>query len=92
MRNGIRKLSLLTRRTLLRTGGGALAAVSIFGLAARKAIAAKVSQATAGYQNSPKGDQKCANCSQFMPPNACGQVDGNISPDGWCKLWAKASG
>jgi High potential iron-sulfur protein len=92
MTNGIRKLSLLTRRTLLQTGGRALAALSILGLAARKSIAAKVSKAAAGYQDSPKGDQRCANCRQFIPPNACRQIDGNISPNGWCRIWAKASG
>ena len=53
------------------------------------ARAAKVSQAAVGYQNSPKGDQQCSNCAQFLPPNACNFVDGNISPSGWCQIWAK---
>jgi hypothetical protein len=53
------------------------------------ARAAKVSQASVGYQNSPKGDQQCSNCAQFVPPNACNFVDGNINPSGWCQIWAK---
>ena len=55
------------------------------------ARAAKVSQSSVGYQNSPKSDQQCSNCAQFVPPNACNFVDGNISPSGWCQIWAKKS-
>jgi len=50
----------------------------------------KMSQAQAQYQNRPKGDQKCANCVQFVAEsNTCKVVEGNISPEGWCMLWVK---
>lgn len=64
--------------------------ISVLGLRSRSARAAKVSQSTVSYQGSPKGDQRCGTCKQFEPPSACRLIDGKISPQGWCKLWAKA--
>jgi len=49
----------------------------------------KQSKAATHYQDTPKGDQRCDNCVFFQPPNACQVVEGNISPQGWCNLWAK---
>ncbi|VTZ49950.1 Iron oxidase [Methylocella tundrae] len=80
-------LSRATRRTLLQAGVGAL---SLLGLSGRSAQAAKVSQAAVAYRGSPKGAQSCSNCRLFIAPNACKQVDGAISPNGWCRIWSKA--
>jgi High potential iron-sulfur protein len=88
MTHAIEKLPKLTRRTLLQVGAGA---VSILGLSTRSTKAAKVSKAAVAYQDSPKGDQNCANCRLFIAPNACKQVEGDISPNGWCRIWAKAA-
>jgi len=30
----------------------------------------------------------CDGCVNFQPPNACKFVEGNISPSGWCQLFA----
>ena len=49
----------------------------------------KIGQATANYQNTPKGDQRCDRCVNFQPPNACKFVQGDISPSGWCQLFVK---
>jgi len=50
----------------------------------------KVPQSTVQYQPKPKGEQKCALCANFISEsNACKLVEGKISPDGWCTLWAK---
>jgi hypothetical protein len=49
----------------------------------------KISQATANYQDTPKGDQRCEGCANFQPPNACKFVEGHISPNGWCQLFVK---
>jgi High potential iron-sulfur protein len=57
-----------------------------------KEAAAKMAQKAAEYQDTPKGDQKCSNCSLFQEPNACTLVDGEISPAGWCKFWVKKAG
>jgi hypothetical protein len=52
--------------------------------------AAKVSQESVQYQAQPKGEQKCDGCMHFIvESNACALVEGQISPDGWCILWAK---
>ena len=50
----------------------------------------KTPQATVQYQPKPKGEQKCALCMHFISEsNSCKLVEGKISPDGWCTLWAK---
>ena len=81
--------SALSRRTILLRGVACTAGAAALLAPVSRAKAAKVSQTAVGYQNSPKGDQQCSNCAQFQPPNACNFVDGNISPSGWCQIWAK---
>jgi hypothetical protein len=82
-------LSDLSRRELLRaaavTAGGTVAV-----LASIAPAQAKMAQKAAGYQDTPKGDQTCANCSLFKAPAACILVDGTISPNGWCRFYKKA--
>lgn len=57
---------------------------------AAPAATTKVSQASVQYQTSPKGEQQCSTCINFIPEsNACKRVEGQISPNGWCLLWAK---
>jgi hypothetical protein len=57
---------------------------------AAPAATKKVSQASVQYQTQPKGEQKCGNCVNFIAEsNTCKLVDGQISADGWCSLWAK---
>lgn len=60
--------------------------------AAEPVTTGKASQASVQYQLKPKGDQKCSGCALFIEPNACMVVEGEISPEAWCALWApKAS-
>ncbi len=70
------------RRALL---GGAL------GVAAWPARAQplppQLTPAEAEYQPRPKGIAMCASCTLFVRPNLCKQVVGEVSPDGWCKLF-----
>lgn len=57
---------------------------------AAPAATKKVAQATVQYQPQPKGDQKCSGCVHFIAEsNTCKVVDGQVSPEGWCSLWAK---
>jgi hypothetical protein len=57
---------------------------------AAQAAPKKVSQASVQYQTQPKGEQKCSNCMNFIAEsNTCKLVDGQVSPEGWCSLWAK---
>jgi len=79
----------ISRRVVL-TGtalglGAAAAAVAVSQAAAQQ----KISQADAKYQGTPKGDQHCDGCVNFQPPNACKFVQGDISPSGWCQLFAR---
>ena len=58
--------------------------------AAAPTTAKKLPKASVQYQAQPKGEQKCGKCINFIAEsNACKLVDGPISPDGWCSLWAK---
>jgi len=58
--------------------------------AAAPAETGKMSQASVQYQTQPKGEQKCGGCLHFIAEsNACKLVEGPISPDGWCSLWAQ---
>lgn len=58
--------------------------------AAAPAAAKKVTQASVQYQGQPKGELKCGACTNFIAgSNSCKLVDGQISAEGWCVLWAK---
>jgi hypothetical protein len=81
----------LSRRIVLLHSAGCAAGAAALLLPTRQA-AAKMSQPSVAYQDSPKGDQQCSNCSLFQEPSACTLVDGNISPAGWCKFWVKKAG
>lgn len=60
---------------------------------------ADVTKTEANYQNEPKGDERCAFCSMFVPGfpgdlgGYCTKVQsfrgplGLIFPDGWCKFF-----
>ena len=81
----------LSRRTLItRSVAGAAGAAALLGLVTE--ASAKMAQKAVEYQDTPKGDQECSNCSLFQEPNSCTLVDGEISPKGWCKFWVKKTG
>jgi hypothetical protein len=50
----------------------------------------KMTKARAEYQEAPNGIYSCATCTLFVPPAGCKVVEGEISPDGWCKAFALA--
>jgi hypothetical protein len=52
---------------------------------------AKMTQKGAGYQSSPKNGDSCATCTLFKPPSSCILVGGTVSPNGWCRFYAKKS-
>jgi hypothetical protein len=69
-------------------GASATGAVAIIGTSS-PAQAAKVSQKIVNYQDTPKGEQRCENCVQFEAPSTCKTVDGTVSAQGWCSVYAK---
>ena len=81
----------LSRRTIVTRSVAGAAGVAVFFSLVTEAVA-KMSQKSVDYQDTPKNDQECSNCSLFQEPNSCTIVDGEISPKGWCKFWAKKPG
>jgi hypothetical protein len=77
----------LSRRTLFKAACGAAGTIALVGLTSSEVLAAKMSKEAAGYQASPKGGNTCAKCQNFAAPSACSQVEGNVSPNGWCTLF-----
>jgi hypothetical protein len=75
----------LSRRALLGSTT-ALAAMMLAGTGTGRAQQ-KMSKQTAQYQDSPKGDQKCQGCRFFVAEASCQLVEGEISPNGWCRLY-----
>lgn len=80
----------LSRRLLLKGACGAVGAAVIVGITARDAQAAKLTQVAANYQESPRGGAQCSKCKNFVAPSSCKQVEGTISPSGWCQLFMVA--
>jgi nitrous oxide reductase len=84
--------SKISRRQVLTVAAGAAGAVT--GMAAivgtsTTAQAAKAPQKAVKYQDTPKGEQRCDNCALFEAPSSCKTVDGIVSPEGWCMVYAK---
>ncbi len=82
----------LSRRTLLQGVACGAGAATILGATVNRAAAAKMSQQAVAYQGGPKGSQRCDNCNLWQAPNACKSVEGNISPQGWCKIYVPKRG
>jgi hypothetical protein len=78
----------LSRRVALRHTALALGVVAGGAVATRAVAQQKISQAAAKYQPQLKGQQRCDNCVNFQAPKACKFVQGDISPSGWCQLYA----
>ena len=55
---------------------------------------AKGSKSQFKYQDKPNGNQKCGECSLFIPAKSasadgeCKVVEGSISPNGWCTAFS----
>jgi High potential iron-sulfur protein len=81
--------SELSRRSMLQHLATAAGTVTVLTVGAHQAQAqTKVSKTVVGYQDQPKGNQKCDNCINFQPPSACKVVEGDITSEGWCKAYA----
>jgi hypothetical protein len=50
----------------------------------------KMTRQQAQYQDTPNGLYSCAVCSLFEPPQSCKVVAGEVSKDGWCRVFALA--
>lgn len=77
------------RRVLTVALGAAGAASGAMIVGTTPVYAAKAPQKAVKYQDTPKGDQSCENCALFEAPSSCKTVDGTISPQGWCMVYAR---
>ena len=87
----MKEKSTISRRQVLTVTAGVAGAVTA--LAALVGVStparAKAAQTAVKYQETPKGEQRCDNCALFEAPSSCKTVDGTISPQGWCMVYAK---
>ena len=83
-----------SRRNVMRTGLGLLAAGAAAVSTARPARAQdqKIAQNLVQYQEMPKDGAECDKCVNWVAPNACKIVEGNINPKGWCVAFAPKEG
>jgi hypothetical protein len=84
MKNGHQKIGV-TRRKVLIAAVTATPAVALM----TGRVEAKIQQSAVKYQTEPKDGKQCSECNFFVAPSACKQVDGEISPTGYCLLWVK---
>ena len=84
-----RRMDCMSRRAVLSAALLALGAAAVATAVSQSSAQQKISQAEAKYQDTPKGDQHCDACVNFQAPNGCKFVQGEISPSGWCQLFAK---
>ena len=83
----------ISRRRILTiaagvAGASAASAAAVLGTTT-PAQAAKEPQKAVKYQDAPKGEASCENCTLFEAPSSCKTVDGTISPQGWCMVYVK---
>ena len=88
MNKGRNDSPLISRRMVLTGTSLALGAATTATAVSQAAAQQKISQAVANYQGTPKGDQRCERRNNFQPSNARKFVQGDISPSGWCQLFA----
>lgn len=81
------KAGRVSRRDFLyiATAGGGALGMSLIGSPA--AAANKMPQKAVNYQSTPKGKQRCDNCSLWQPPSSCKLVQDPIAASGWCVLY-----
>jgi len=75
----------LSRRTLLR--GAGYGVIATIGGVAETSAQQQVSKQVVAYQDQPNGDKRCDRCVQFQPPMACKVVQGQVRPEGFCRLF-----
>ena len=75
----------VSRRTVLIAAAGAAPLLGLMGGEAE----AKIAESAVKYQATPKDGHQCDACVQFVAPNSCKLVEGDIAPTGWCALWVK---
>jgi hypothetical protein len=83
-----------SRRAILLHSVSIAAGGFILGAPAARTASAqtKVTHEIAKYQDTPKNEQKCSTCIQFVAPGSCKIVADPVSPDGWCQFYGAKTG
>ena len=83
--------SKLARRNFFRSAATLTGAALVAAVIPVRELRAqqKLSKSSMQYQDTPKNGQRCDECVYFKPPDACGLVEGKISPQGWCVAYNK---
>lgn len=82
----------VSRRDFLNIAAvGACALVVVEVSDAASAAPRKFTQKQAHYQPIPKSGQRCQTCALWKAPTECQQVEGPVSPAGWCMLFVPKS-
>jgi len=87
---GVGDISRARRLRAVLHGSAAVMAGGLFVAQVRAQSEEKMTKTRAEYQGTPNGIYSCATCRLFVTPNACKVVEGEVSPDGWCKAYAMA--
>ncbi len=88
MSNARTDCEVMSRRMVLTRTALALGVAAAAAAVSQASAQQKLTQADASYQGTPKGEQRCGVCFNFQQPNGCKFVQGSISPNGWCQLFA----
>jgi hypothetical protein len=75
------------RRRFLRGALAVFASALTRSATSRAQAQQRMSKQEAEYQDGPKDIRMCATCSLFEPPKSCKVVEGDVSPNGWCKAF-----
>jgi hypothetical protein len=90
-------IDLISRVDVLRRLAGVpVVALAVAMTAGAAEAAASMTPAAAKYQTTPKNGQHCIGCQLYIPAKTnpttakgtCQVVEGAISPNGWCQLYA----
>jgi hypothetical protein len=79
--------TMIARRRLIAGASAGLLMLRVRVPARAQDKQEKLSKPEAAYQDSPKNDRQCSECTKFQPPKGCSVVAGDIGPRGWCKLY-----
>ena len=83
----LRTRAPLCRRAFLQSAAGAVGSVTLSAALNNANAAPKISKQAVAYQDQPDGDKRCERCTQFQPPDGCKMVEGQISPQGSCRIF-----
>ena len=88
--------SKTSRRGFIAGALGVATALTAATVPKGPALAQKAPKKAVAYQPEPKDGARCDQCQFWVAPEggegpgACQIVQGDIAPEAWCNLWAKA--